>query len=186
MIGYSSTIKQAVTMWDVLGLFGIVTNRHGRCQCPIHHGEDYNCRIRDKSFHCYVCGASGTVLDFVMQYMGTDLSGAERYLNDQLGLGLPLGREQTASERRELNKRLRAMRAEKERAERELERAQTAYDRAMDEWVRLDRIIHEKAPEGPLDAPSAEWCDAVKRIEQVWMQVQDADMELQKLEGSAK
>ena len=175
-------IKARLTMRDVLAQFGIDAPRSGRIPCPIHHGKDRNCVIRDRSFHCYVCGAGGTVLDFVMQYMDTDLSGAEQILNDRFGLGLPIGREPTRAEQTALERTIRLHRLERERKERELKRLQDAYDAALSEWVRLDSIVSKKAPDGPLDAPDAEWVEAVKKIDAAAQKLSQTEMELAEFE----
>ena len=173
-------------MRDVLSRFGFDVPRSGRIPCPLHHGKDRNMVVRDRSFHCYVCGAGGTILDFVMLYCGTDLSGAEQILNDQFGLGLPIGREPTRAEQTALERKARLRRLERERKERELERLQIAYDKALTEWVRMDRIVSEMAPDGPLDAPDAKWVEAVKKIDWAAQVLSQTESELAEFERRMK
>lgn len=181
-MNYAAEIKSAVSMRDVLSHFGIDPGRGGRIPCPIHHGKDKNFSFRDKSFKCYVCGAAGTVLDFVMTYCGTDLSGAEQIINDQFGLNLPIGRQPSREEQSELERKARLRRMERERKERELKRLQSAYDRALTRWVELDLVASEKAPRGPLDDPDTEWVEAVRNIDMAAYEMELAAIELNNFE----
>lgn len=181
-MNYAAEVKASVSMRDILEHFGYDTSRSGRIQCPLHHGKDRNFAYRDKSFHCYVCGAKGTVLDFVMAYQGVELPDAIRYVNDSFGLNLPIGREPTRAEQTALERKARLRRLERERKEHELERLTIDYDRTLSEWVRLDRALSEKAPEGPLDALDVEWIEAVKRLSGAEYDLTVAETELNNFE----
>lgn len=181
-MNYAAEIKSAVSMRDVLSHFGVDTGRGGRIPCPLHHGKDNNFSYKDKSFRCYVCGASGTVLDFVMEYCGTDLAGAEQIINDQFGLNLPIGRKASRQERDELQKRARLRRLERERKEREHKHLQTAYDKALTAWVGMDKAIREKAPQSVSDGFDAAWVYAIKNIDRASYELDLADMVLTEFE----
>src|ERR1041385_3320450 len=64
-------IKQAVSMEQILGHYGVKPKRTGkelRGRCPIHHGNDpdsFHANIEKNAFHCFSCQAKGNVLDFV-------------------------------------------------------------------------------------------------------------------------
>ena len=185
-MNYSSTIKSLLTMPDVLGHYGIAVPRSGRIPCPIHNGDGPNCLIRDKSFKCFTCGASGTVLDFVMQYEGVDLSEAERILNEAFHLGLPIGREPTRKELEELERKDRERREARRRHAVEHRRLQDAYDAALAEWTGMDRTLREKAPDGPLDAPDEEWVYALPHIIEAGMRMEAAAERLRVCEKGNK
>lgn len=174
MIGYASEIKDRVPMKDVLNLFGVDVNRHGRCRCLLHNGTDPNMVVRRRSFHCYVCNASGTALDFVMAYLGTDLSGAERYLNDAFHLGLPLDREQTEAERSEqIN--LAKKRLEMERAkEKRIQDAQNAYETALTRFTEMDKTIQNAVQSGNIDLTDDVLVYAIKHIDEASIQMDEA------------
>ena len=179
---YGQEIRDRVSMRDLLASYGFDTTRRGRIPCPIHHGNGKNMAYTDKRFQCFVCGASGSVLDFVMQYEGVSLSDAEQLINDRFGLGLPIGRDASDRERNELKRRAEQRRIERERIESKRRRLQNAYDEALSEWVRLDTTVSQKAPEGPLDAPDAEWIEAVKRIDAAAQKLIQTETELAEFE----
>ena len=67
-----ATLKQSVALAPLLQDYGVKLRRSGRDQyrglCPIHHGqgrEAFHANLTRNLFHCFSCGAGGTVLDFV-------------------------------------------------------------------------------------------------------------------------
>ena len=186
MTFYSAEIRDRVSMRDVLDSYGFDTTRRGRIPCPIHHGNGQNMAVSNKRFQCFVCGASGTVLDFVMQYQGVSLADAERILNDRFNLGLPLDGAASESERTKLDAERFKRELKKKRIEAERNRLESDYDKALSEWVRLDRIIAEKAPEGVLDEMDPEWVDALKRISKAAYELGESEEALHEFEGRSK
>jgi DNA primase len=67
-----AALKQSVALALLLHHYGVKLRRSGRDQyrgpCPIHHGqgrEAFHVNLTRNLFHCFSCGAGGTVLDFV-------------------------------------------------------------------------------------------------------------------------
>src|SRR5262245_6793439 len=67
-----ATIKRSVVLAPLLRRYQVRLHRSGRDQyrgcCPIHGGdgrEAFHANLSKNIFHCFACGASGTVLDFV-------------------------------------------------------------------------------------------------------------------------
>ena len=66
------SIKREATLEPVLRHYRVVLRRSGKDQyrgrCPIHRGEGpdaFHANMARNVFHCFACGAGGTVLDFV-------------------------------------------------------------------------------------------------------------------------
>src|SRR5262245_48046419 len=66
------SIKREATLKAVLQHYGVNLRRSGKDQyrgrCPIHCGEGveaFHANVARNIFHCFACGAGGTVLDFV-------------------------------------------------------------------------------------------------------------------------
>jgi DNA primase len=66
------SIKRAVNLESVLRHYRVKLRRNGKDQyrgcCPIHHGDGrdaFHVNLARNVFHCFACGAGGTVLDFV-------------------------------------------------------------------------------------------------------------------------
>jgi DNA primase len=67
-----AAIKQSVPLAPLLRQYQVRLRRSGRDQyrgcCPIHRGERhdaFHANLSKNVFHCFACGAHGTVLDFV-------------------------------------------------------------------------------------------------------------------------
>ena len=66
------SIKRTVTLESVLRHYQVKLRRSGKDQyrgcCPIHRGDGrdaFHVNLARNIFHCFACGAGGTVLDFV-------------------------------------------------------------------------------------------------------------------------
>jgi DNA primase len=81
------SIKRSVTMESVLRHYRVQLRRSGKDQyrgcCPIHHGagrDAFHVNLARNVFHCFACGAGGTVLDFVAAMEGCSLFQAAQRL----------------------------------------------------------------------------------------------------------
>ncbi len=67
-----AAIKQSVGLAPILRRYHVSLRRSGRDQyrglCPLHRGagrDAFHVNLSRNLFHCFSCGAGGTVLDFV-------------------------------------------------------------------------------------------------------------------------
>lgn len=168
----ASTIHDAVTMDDVIHAYspGLRTRNH-RAPCPFHNGKDYNFSFTRNGYKCFVCGVSGDVISFVKDSLGlsTRLDAMKR-INADLRLHLPIDGNVSAEMSADLAKR----RAEREKQERAEQEWLDKYHELLDEWIRLDQIKRTADPE------SAEYADAVKRIDRISYQL-DCHIETEKV-----
>ncbi len=81
-------IKGMLTMEDVLRMYGFETSSYGRIPCPLHNGHDKNFSYNEKFFKCFVCGAGGSVIDFVMKLFDIPFRQAILRINADFALGL--------------------------------------------------------------------------------------------------
>lgn len=88
MNNFGNTIKQLITMEDVLCHYGFPTSINGRIPCPLHNGKDNNFSYKDHYFKCFVCGRGGSVIDFVMELFGINYQQAVLRINQDFSLGL--------------------------------------------------------------------------------------------------
>lgn len=56
------SVKQAVTAREAAEYYGIEPNRAGMCRCPFHSERTPSMKL-DERFHCFGCGADGSVID---------------------------------------------------------------------------------------------------------------------------
>lgn len=62
-------ILAQVKMEDVVMRYTPREIRNHRCRCRIHGGEHLNMQLYDNSFHCFVCGKGGNLIDYVCETM---------------------------------------------------------------------------------------------------------------------
>ena len=80
---------------DIVDLVGdhVALKPKGRefvCLCPFHDDSNPSMYVvpHKRIFHCFVCGAGGNAIDFVMKFHGLDFVGALRFLADRAGIEL--------------------------------------------------------------------------------------------------
>lgn len=85
------TIKDTISAQDVGSMIGLEI-RHGRCQCPLHGGKDFNCVLYkgNRGFYCHVCKQGGDVIKFVQEYYSMTFKDSVVWFNDTFHMGLEL------------------------------------------------------------------------------------------------
>lgn len=162
-------VRDSVTMRDVLAFYVPESSpRHRRIPCPLHNGKDYNFSFTDTGYKCFVCNEQGDAIEFVKLYCGLrSRTDAIKQINNDFRLNLPIEREVTQQENRELERRRSEARARQAESERLLEE----YHSAIDRYTELDRIMQEQKPETPLDDLSDDYIHAIKNIDSAWYNV---------------
>ena len=83
-------IRDTVPMQSILDLYGYKP-KHGFMPCPFHPG-DHTASLKvypgSKGWHCFGCGAGGSVIDFVMQHEDCSFRNAVIAINRAMRLGL--------------------------------------------------------------------------------------------------
>ena len=165
MVDYAGIIKSSVPMQDVVERYTGQRPIRNRIRCPIHHGSDLNMRIYRNSYHCFVCHATGDVIQFVQSVLGLSFQDAMKQLNEDFRLNLPIGEklpEQSKAQLTELNRKI--------EEHRRLEDARLSDAEARERmtacWVGLlhqvEIICREKAPKTPWDEWADDWCEAMR------------------------
>lgn len=153
----SSEIKKRVSCVDACTRYGIDLNRHGFARCPFHSEKtaSFKAYTGARGFHCFGCGASGSVLDLVMKLFDVSVGDACKRLNDDFRLGLIKEGNVSRNERIAQNKEA------WERRRRDMEK-DAEHRVLVDEWndaivqLRLANLLFDQtAPE----TPEEEWSD---------------------------
>lgn len=165
MTDYADIIKRLVPVRDAVERYTSERIVLNRIRCPIHHGQDRNMRIYPKSYYCWVCHAHGDVIQFVMSVYGLSFQDAVKKLNVDYDLHLPIGQEQTESDRKrivELNRKI----AEQRRLEDARQSDAEARQRLQAAWVGLlhqvEIICEQQRPKTPWDEWRDDWCEAMR------------------------
>ena len=92
----SNVIRNSVSTLDVANALGLDVDRHGRCRCPFHHGQDRNMKIYEgnRGYYCFVCHKSGDCISLVTGVVPEcTYTDAMWWVNDQFGIGLRPAKE---------------------------------------------------------------------------------------------
>ena len=105
------TIKKQITLSRAVEYYGITPTRAGFIPCPLHSERTPSMKLYpDEHYHCFSCGAHGSVIDFVMALHGLSSADAVRRIDADFELGLDSEHKATAEE-------IRAAKAEREKRE---------------------------------------------------------------------
>ncbi len=186
MVNYADDIKRAVPATELFPFYGFSINRGGFACCPLHGEKTASLKVYDgiRGWHCFGCGQGGSVIDFVMRYFGLNFLDAQKKINDDFRLGLPIGEKLTRDQQLEADRKA----AERKRQQREREmaykRVLTAYHAALDRWVSLDIMKRENAPKSPSEPYNEEYVYAVKRIAEAGYELDKATDALRAFESN--
>lgn len=95
MMKIADDIRNLLTMQQVAEFYGFPVGRSGFISCPFHPGDDTpSMKIypENKGFHCFACGAHGSVIDFVMRLYNISFQQAVIRLSADFNLGLTIQR----------------------------------------------------------------------------------------------
>lgn len=101
-------IKRRVPTAEAARFYGLHPNRSGFICCPLHGPERTpSLKVYADGWHCFGCGAGGSVVDLVGVLFGLDPMGAVRKLDADFHLALPLDRPLSHEERAQAQRRQR-------------------------------------------------------------------------------
>lgn len=157
------TIKDNISAVDIGRVLGLEI-RHGRCKCPIHGGNDYNCVLYkgNRGFYCHVCKEGGDIVSFVRKYYNMSFKDAVSWINATFHMGLDLeGKIDRETQRRaEMAQRMRKNAIEfqewKDRMRLDLALAVDLIVEKLEER----RDLH--APKTPDEAWDPLFCEAIR------------------------
>lgn len=177
---YSDEIKSRLTAREVFEFYGFSVNRGGFCLSPFSGEKTPSCKVYDgtRGWYDFSSNNGGDVVDFVRLYFGLSFPAACEKINVDFQLGLPIGkqhsRQEQAEAQRKAEERKKAIEDRKKRAE----SLQKAYDDALTEWVMLDTIKRECAPESPEMPFSTAFAYALRNIDGAAYRLEEAQTEL--------
>ena len=177
---YANKIKSMVSMPELMERYGFSLNRSGFCKCPFHSEKSASFKAYpgQRGYHCFGCGAHGSVIDFVMLYFGLSFKDALAKINEDFSIGLPIGERISLRQRREMEHRQRERQEERNREQRELERLDGEYWAAFDLWQKYDTNKREYAPKSPSEDFHPLYVEAIKNIDYASYLLDTAEMRL--------
>lgn len=189
MTNYADEIKRGVPATELFPFYGFPVNRGGFCKSPFA-SNDKTPSLKvyggTRGWHDFSSGKGGDVIDFVREYFGLSFMDAQKKINDDFRLGLPIGKKLSREQQIEADRK--AAERRRKQAEREMarQRVLTAYYAALDRWVYLDTLKRENAPKSPQEPINDRYAYAVKWIEWAADVLDEALCNLHDFEKSAR
>ena len=83
-------IKEHITTRQAAEKYGLSIRKNGMACCPFHNDKHPSMKI-DENYHCFACGTSGDVIDYVSRLFGlTQYHAAKKLIYD---FSLSIGNE---------------------------------------------------------------------------------------------
>jgi len=74
---------------DGVSLTGGPVEFRGLCPFHLEKNPSFTVNVDKRFFHCFGCGASGDLFEFVMRRKGLDFMGALKLVANHVGIALP-------------------------------------------------------------------------------------------------
>lgn len=183
---YAQMIKDSVKMPEIVRLYGFNLNNKGFICCPFHGEKTPSMKIYDgnRGYFCFGCGEHGDQISFVQRVFDLTFQDALKKLNDDFGLGLPIGKSIERENRIELEKRANERRKKIEEYQKKGELLRNAYWSAFDEWLRLDRQMRGNRPKYYWEELKPCFVEAITKIDYARYVLDCAETELIEYERS--
>ncbi len=81
-------IKRRLPLLEAVELYGIEIVNGNKALCPFHNDTHPSLSFKNNFFKCFVCGISGSVIDFVIHYFQLTAWEAAKKLNDDFSMSL--------------------------------------------------------------------------------------------------
>lgn len=177
---FANEMRNRLDTQEVFTYYGLQPNRSGFVCCFSHNEKTPSMKVYkgNGGYHCFGCGAHGSIIDFVMQYFGLNFQDAISKINADFSLGLPIGERISLRQRREMEHQQRERQEERNREQRERERLDGEYWAAFDVWKKYDTNKREYAPKSPSEHFHPLYIEAIKNIDYASYLLDTAEMRL--------
>ncbi len=157
------TIKERLTMREVLERYDFSADKKGFVCCMFHNEKTPSMRIYEKDYHCFGCHEHGDLITFVQKIFG--LSFQEALLKIDTDFGLNIYGDHSFEDLRRSHYQQRALQEKREREKREKKKAEDEYWAAFDEWKRLDDNRRIYKPKSPDEEPHPLFWDSLQKLD---------------------
>lgn len=181
----AASIKQSVSMRQVVEHYGLTPDRAGYIRCPFHAGDNQgSLKVYDGQggFCCFGCGAKGSVIDFVMRFDDLQFQAACERINDDFSLALPIGQKLTRRERERRKGAIMTAREQANRQSAEQARINQKCAAAFDLWCFADTIKTKYGPENTGGRILPGYANAVRELPLLADNLTQAEIERWKFE----
>ena len=161
---YIYTIKNSIDTQAALERYGISFNNRGFSKCPFHADKTASFKVKGTTCHCFGCGWTGDIVDFLCKRDGITAAEAASKVNYDFGVGLePIYGLDSYAPSTAQNKAIsQAYKDHLAAAERERIKTE-AYNSLTGEWIQLDMDERKYAPKSIEDPIDDRFCKAIVR-----------------------
>ena len=177
-------IKQRLTMREVAEHYGFQVNRASCIRCPFHAGDrqaSLHIYPGTGGFHCFGCGAHGSVIDFTMRLFNCSFREAMERLDSDFSLGIGILRPITYRERKARQSAIMAIR----KHDCQLAEANSKCDELEDRYQMAEDLIRNLRPNSP-DEFTCAFAWALRNIDAIKYDLLLADGRRWELEQAPK
>lgn len=153
----AADLKERITMPELLKHYGI-PHSSKRISCPLHNGKDKNFSFNDHFYRCFVCGKSGDVISFAMEYNNLTFRQAMLEISNILHSAEDPNEDQRKIKREALKTKLSKMKQQ--------------LSEMIEQKHKAEDIIETQKPTDPDVYPSEEFLNALGNIG--WLRVKIA------------
>ena len=179
---FGTEIKDRVTMVDVAERYGFDVHKKHFIHCPFHNEKTPSMKLYDgkKGCYCFGCGYSADVIGFVQKYFNLDFKQTIQKLNDDFGLGLPIGQPFTKTQQLSIAKENHKRKQEKEQQQKAYNEVLMAFVNAHDELITLYRQGIKYKPKSETEDLHPLFVDYLQNIDKAKENLETAETELMK------
>lgn len=163
---FANEIRNSLDTQEVFSNYGLKPNRAGFVCCFLHNEKTPSMKVYkgNGGYHCFGCGAHGSIIDFVMQYFGLNFQDAMSKLNDDFFLGFPIGQRIDRRKQLEMGRIAFERKRKAEQRQKERQQIEDDYWATFEEWKRLDYNRRNYAPKSPTEPLHPLFVEAFKNI----------------------
>ena len=149
-------VKQSATTRQAAEHYGIKVRRNGMAVCPFHNDKNPSMKL-DKRFHCFGCGADGSVIDLAAGLFGVSAPEAAKILARDFGIAYD-NKPPDLKQRRIIQQKKRDRNTFAE-AENKCWRVLVNY------YNRLLEYRRDYAPKDPAEPLDERFCEALQNLD---------------------
>lgn len=158
------TIKDCLTMCEVLERYGYTADRKNFICCPFHNEKTPSMRIYEKDYHCFGCQEHGDVIAFIQKLFGLSFQDTLRKIDADFNLNI-YGNH-TFEELRQSHYKAKIEADKREKSKKQKEKNEAEYWEAFDEWERLKENKREYTPRTQNEDLHPLFIEAVQKLPQ--------------------
>lgn len=162
---YAEAIKEMVDVREVAVRYGVQFNRAGFALCPFHSEKTASFKVKNRhTAHCFGCGITVDAISLTMGLFNLSFLDALERLNEDFGLGLPIGKRSSLRDRIEISRRVREIKIRTDERKAKEDALKAKRKELIDLYCKYEIAIRTLAPKDADTPPNPLYIEAVNKI----------------------